>query len=130
MAKTDHLATGRRKTAVARIRLRPGKGVITVNKRVFENYFTRDTHRAIVNQPFEIIEQAGKYDVDVNVRGGGLSAQAGAVRLGISRALLDVDAELRPTLKKAGYLRRDPRMSERKKYGLRGARRAFQFSKR
>ena len=130
MVKADYLATGRRKKAVARVRLKPGKGKFEINTRPLEEYFTREAHTAVISQPFELVESTGKYDVSVTVRGGGLSSQAGAIRLGISRALVEAFPDLRPVLKKAGYLTRDPRMPERKKFGLRGARRAFQFSKR
>lgn len=128
--KTQYLGTGRRKTSVARVRLLPGNGEIVINKRSMEDYFGLDTLKMIVKAPLEKTETVGKYDVFVNVYGGGLSGQAGAIRHGLSRALIEADAELRGTLKKAGFLTRDPRMVERKKYGLKGARRAPQFSKR
>ena len=123
-------ATGRRKEASARVILTPGSGEIKVNKRSIEDYFPRETLRMIIQQPFEICDLVGKYDVRVLISGGGTSAQAGAVRHGISRALLDVDEALKKKLKQAGFLTRDPRMKERKKYGQRGARKRFQFSKR
>ncbi len=129
--KVQYWGTGRRKKAVARVRVLPGgTGTITVNKRPLEDYFPLDTLRLIVNQPFAETETAGKYDVVVNVRGGGSTGQAGAIRQGIARALCNVDATYRPALKKAGFLTRDPRMKERKKYGLKKARKAPQFSKR
>ncbi len=123
-------AVGKRKTSVARVRLIPGKGNIIVNKREFDSYFGRVSNRLLVLEPFKLLELDKKYDVIVNVRGGGLSGQAGAIRHGISRALLNVADDYKPTLKKAGLLTRDARKKERKKYGLRGARKAFQFSKR
>ncbi len=123
-------ATGKRKTAVARVWMRPGTGIITINKRPFEEYLPREAERAMVMEPLEITGMAGKYDIRVNVRGGGISGQAGAIRHGISRALVDANPELRDVLKKGGFLTRDPRMKERKKYGQRGARARFQYSKR
>ena len=129
--KVQYLGTGRRKTAVARVRLLPGEGNITINKRTFEDYFPLDTMRLIVNQPLEAVGAKDKFDVIVNVYGGGMTGQAGAIRHGIARALLQADSEqYRPALKAAGFLTRDPRMKERKKYGLKAARRAPQFSKR
>ncbi len=122
--------TGRRKTSVARVRLYNGTGVITVNGRDIADYFGLDTLKYIVNQPLELTNTTGKFDVVVNVQGGGIAGQAGAIRHGISRALLLYDENLRGDLKKAGFLTRDPRMKERKKYGLKAARRAPQFSKR
>lgn len=122
--------TGKRKNAIARVYLLSGSGVVTVNGRTLEDYFPRETSRMIVNQAFEISEKQGKFDVSCTVRGGGLAAQAEAVRHGISRALLEGDAELRPTLRKAGLLTRDSRKKERKKPGQPGARKKFQFSKR
>ncbi len=122
--------TGRRKSSVARVRLIPGTGVITVNGREFHDYFGLDTLKLVVNQPFGVTGTEGKFDVVVTVTGGGVSGQAGAVRHGIARALLQVNEEYRSALKKAGLLTRDPRMKERKKYGLKAARRASQFSKR
>ena len=130
MAVVTYSATGRRKSSVARVRLVPGEGKIVINGRELTNYFGLKTLELIVNQPLEITETKGKYDVLVNVIGGGISGQAGAIRHGIARALLNVDADYRPVLKKAGFLTRDPRMKERKKYGLKSARRAPQFSKR
>ena len=125
-----YAGTGRRKTSVARVRLYNGTGVITVNGRDIDDYFGLDTLKYIVRQPLELTNLTGKFDVVVNVNGGGLSGQAGAVRHGIARALLLFDENLRGELKKAGFLTRDPRMKERKKYGLKAARRAPQFSKR
>ena len=122
--------TGRRKTSVARVRLYNGTGNITVNGRDISDYFGLDTLKYIVNQPLELTNTTGKFDVIVNVQGGGIAGQAGAIRHGISRALLLYDENLRAELKKAGFLTRDPRMKERKKYGLKAARRAPQFSKR
>ena len=130
MAKVQYMGTGRRKKSVARVRLVPGEGKVIVNKREIETYFGLETLRVIVNQPLVLTETKDKYDVLVNVHGGGTTGQAGAIRHGISRALLQADAEYRPVLKKAGFLTRDPRMKERKKYGLKAARRAPQFSKR
>ena len=130
MANTKYYGTGRRKSSVARVYLVPGTGKITINKRDMDEYFGLETLKLIVRQPLEATSTVDKYDVLVNVRGGGFTGQAGAIRHGISRALLQVDAEYRPTLKKAGFLTRDPRMKERKKYGLKAARRAPQFSKR
>ena len=131
MAKTEKLyGTGRRKKSIARVYLVPGKGDIKINKRTLDEYFGLETLKVIVKQPLVATETEGKYDILVNVHGGGYTGQAGAIRHGIARALLKVDPEFRPTLKKAGYLTRDPRMKERKKYGLKAARRAPQFSKR
>jgi len=123
-------AVGRRKEAVARVRLVPGDGKVTVNKMPLLDFFKRETLKMIIEQPLELTETLGKYDISANVNGGGLSGQAGAVRLGIARALIKIDEEHRPKLKKAGFLTRDPRMKERKKYGQPGARKRFQFSKR
>lgn len=128
--KVQYLGTGRRKTAIARVRLIPGEGNITINKRAFEDYFPLDTMRLIVNQPLEAVSATDKFDVIVNVHGGGMTGQAGAIRHGIARALIQAQPELRPALKKEGFLTRDPRAKERKKYGLKKARRAPQFSKR
>ncbi len=122
--------TGRRKSSIARVYLVPGTGKITINKKDMDQYFGLETLKIIVRQPLEATNTADKYDVKVNVHGGGFTGQAGAIRHGIARALLTVDGDFRPTLKKAGYLTRDPRMKERKKYGLKKARRAPQFSKR
>ena len=128
--EVKYQAVGRRKESTARVTLKPGQGDIKVNKRSLEDYFPRETLRMIIQQPFEVCNLVGKYDTIVLVRGGGLSAQAGAVRHGIARALLVLDESLKKKLKKAGFLIRDPRMKERKKYGQEGARRRFQFSKR
>ena len=129
-ANAKYYGTGRRKKSVARVYLVPGKGEITVNKRDINDYFGLETLKVIVRQPIVATETTEKFDVIVNVKGGGYTGQAGAVRHGIARALLQVDPEFRGTLKAAGYLTRDPRMKERKKYGLKAARRAPQFSKR
>ena len=129
-AKESFYGTGRRKSSVARVYLRPGKGNITINKRSIDEYFGLETLKVIARQPLATTNTADKYDVVVNVKGGGTTGQAGAIRHGIARALLKVDEDFRPTLKAAGYLTRDPRMKERKKYGLKKARRAPQFSKR
>ena len=131
MAKKDKLyRTGRRKKSIARVYLVPGKGNITINKRTIDDYFGLETLKVIVRQPLVLTETTDKFDVIVNVHGGGYTGQAGAIRHGISRALLQADGEYRPALKKAGFLTRDPRMKERKKDGLKAARRAPQFSKR
>ena len=132
MAKASNkcYGTGRRKKSIASVYLVPGKGNITINKRSIDEYFGLETLKVIVRQPLTATETADKYDVIVNVHGGGYTGQAGAIRHGIARALLQADADFRPVLKKAGYLTRDPRMKERKKYGLKAARRAPQFSKR
>ncbi|MGD0618668.1 MAG: 30S ribosomal protein S9 [Bryobacteraceae bacterium] len=126
----QHLGTGRRKTAVARVFLRPGKGAITVNGRPVEKYFVNESTRALVRQPLLTAEAADKFDVLILANGGGPTGQAGAIRLGIARALVEFNAELRAKLKEAGLLTRDPRAHERKKYGQKGARKRFQFSKR
>jgi len=131
MAKTErYYGTGRRKKSIARVYLVPGKGDVTINKRSMDEYFGLETLKVVVRQPLTATDTVGKYDVLVNVHGGGFTGQAGAIRHGIARALLQVDSEFRPVLKRAGYLTRDPRMKERKKYGLKAARRAPQFSKR
>ncbi|HSL93629.1 MAG TPA: 30S ribosomal protein S9 [Bacillota bacterium] len=130
MARVQYLGTGRRKTSVARVRLLPGSGSIVINHKALDEYFGLETLKLIVRQPLVLTNTLGSYDVIATVHGGGTSGQAGAIRHGISRALLRLDIELRPTLKKAGLLTRDPRMVERKKYGLKKARRAPQFSKR
>ena len=130
MAVTQFYGTGRRKSSVARVYLRPGTGKITINKRDLDEYFGLETLKTIVRQPLSATETVDKFDFFVNVSGGGFTGQAGAIKHGIARALLNVDEEYRPILKKAGYLTRDPRMKERKKYGLKSARRAPQFSKR
>ena len=123
-------STGRRKEAVARVRLRPGTGVITVNKRTLEDYFPSDTHRMIITEPLRLTELVEKYDVDATLDGGGVTGQAGALRLGITRALVELEPEQRSTLKRAGFLTRDAREKESKKYGLKKARKAPQYSKR
>lgn len=131
--RVQYIATGRRKESTARIRLLPaaqGDGVITVNARTFSDYFPREIHRLIIMQPLEMTKTTGKFNIFANVNGGGSSGQAGAVRHGITRALVKADAELKTTLKKAGCLTRDPRMRERKKYGRKRARRRFQYTKR
>lgn len=130
MANVKYYGTGRRKKSIARVYLVPGTGNITINKRDIDNYFGLETLKVVARQPLVATNTSDKFDVIVNVRGGGFTGQAGAIRHGIARALLKADAEYRPTLKKAGYLTRDPRMKERKKYGLKAARRAPQFSKR
>ena len=130
MANVQYYGTGRRKKSVARVRLVPGTGVITINKRDIDEYFGLETLKVVVRQPLELTKTAGKFDIIVNVQGGGFTGQAGAIRHGISRALLEVDEEYRAALKAEGFLTRDPRMKERKKYGLKAARRAPQFSKR
>ena len=130
MAFTQYLGTGRRKKSIARVRLLPGNGSITINKRELDNYFGMETLKMIVRAPLTLTDTLSKFDVFVNVYGGGYTGQAGAIRHGIARALLVAEPALRPALKKAGYLTRDPRMKERKKYGLHAARRAPQFSKR
>ena len=129
-AKPYFYGTGRRKKSIARVRLVPGTGVITVNGKSADDYFGLETLKLIMNQPFGVTATEGKFDVIASVKGGGLSGQAGAIRHGIARALLQADDTYRPALKKAGFLTRDPRMKERKKYGLKAARRASQFSKR
>ncbi|MGM0877581.1 MAG: 30S ribosomal protein S9 [Bacillota bacterium] len=130
MAQVQYYGTGRRKSSVARVRLVPGEGRIVVNNREISNYIPSAALIEDIKQPLNLTETVGNYDVLVNVSGGGISGQAGAIRHGISRALLEADPEYRPTLKRAGLLTRDPRMKERKKYGLKGARKAPQFSKR
>ena len=130
MASERYYGTGRRKTSVARVYLVPGTGKITINKRDIEDYLGLEVLRMTVRQPLVVTETSEKFDVCVNVIGGGMAGQAGAIRHGISRALLEADQDYRPVLKKAGFLTRDPRMKERKKYGLKAARRAPQFSKR
>jgi small subunit ribosomal protein S9 len=123
-------ATGRRKQSIARVRMKPGTGEFVVNDRTLDEYFGRATSKMILKQPLDVVEQSGKVDISINVCGGGLSGQAGAIRHGISRCLLKLNPELRPQLKKAGFLTRDSRSVERKKYGQPGARKRFQFSKR
>ena len=130
MAQAEYGGTGRRKTSTARVRLVPGTGQITINKRSAEDYFPYETQRIIVNQPLETTDTKGTYDVIVNVHGGGFTGQAGAIRHGIARALLKADPDFRAPLKSEGFLTRDARMTERKKYGLKGARKSPQFSKR
>ena len=130
MANTKYYGTGRRESSVARVYLVPGTGKITINKRDIDEYLGLETLKVVVRQPLVATENVDKFDVLVNVKGGGYSGQAGAIRHGIARALLQVDADYRPALKSAGFLTRDPRMKERKKYGLKAARRAPQFSKR
>lgn len=129
MEKVVH-AVGKRKSACARIYMKPGQGIIRINEREFENYFTRPTLRMMVMQPLEITNNVGRWDVEVNVYGSGPSAQASAVKHGLSKALIEVDADLRPVLKRAGFLTRDSREVERKKYGQSGARKRYQYSKR
>ncbi len=129
-AKPYFYGTGRRKKSTARVRVMPGTGVITINGRDIDDYFGLETMKLIVNQPFGVTATEGKFDIIANVRGGGFSGQAGAIRHGVAKALLQADETFRPALKKAGFLTRDPRMKERKKYGLKAARRAPQFSKR
>ena len=128
-AKPYFYGTGRRKKSTARVRILPGTGVITINGRDIDDYFGLETMKLIVNQPFGVTATEGKFDIIANVRGGGFSGQAGAIRHGVAKALLQADETFRPALKKAGFLTRDPRMKERKKYGLKAARRAPQFSK-
>ena len=129
-AKPYFYGTGRRKKSVARVRLYPGSGVVTINGRDIDDYFGLETLKLIVNQPFGVTETVGKFDIVANVNGGGFPGQAGAIRHGVARALVLADETYKPLLKKAGLLTRDPRMKERKKYGLKAARRAPQFSKR
>ena len=126
----EYCATGRRKTSVARVRLSPGTGEMSVNGSSVEEYFPRETLVMLIKQPLECVDALGKYNLRARVSGGGMSGQAGAIRLGIARALLKVDEEMRSALRRAGYLTRDPRMKERKKYGQKGARARFQYSKR
>jgi len=125
-----YYATGRRKTSIARVWLEPGQGTFEVNNRTLDDFFGRETLKMIVHQPFEVTDTGGRFDVYANVRGGGMSGQAGAIKHGISKAILEVSPEHRDALKKAGFLTRDPRVKERKKYGKRGARASFQYSKR
>jgi small subunit ribosomal protein S9 len=126
----QNYGTGRRKSATARVFIKPGTGEITVNKRKFEDYFQNETHRMVIRQPLNLIDSVAKFDILVNVDGGGPAGQAGAVRHGLTRALIDLNPEFRARLKKAGFVTRDPRAKERKKYGQKGARKRFQFSKR
>jgi small subunit ribosomal protein S9 len=130
MVEIQYNATGRRKTSVARVTMAPGNGQITVNNKPADSYFPRETLRMVIRQPIEIAGITGKYDITATVTGGGLSGQAGAVKHGIARAIVDMNSDLRVRLKKEGFLRRDPREKERKKYGQKGARKRFQFSKR
>ncbi|MEW6418327.1 MAG: 30S ribosomal protein S9 [Nitrospirota bacterium] len=130
MADIKYNATGRRKTSVARVNISPGDGQIIINKKPVDTYFPRETLRMMIRQPIELAGVTGKYDITAIVTGGGLSGQAGAVRHGIARAIVNMDNDLRPRLKKEGFLTRDPRETERKKYGQKGARKRFQFSKR
>ncbi len=130
MAEQKYYATGKRKTSIARVWMKPGSGEITINKRSIDEFFGRETSKMVVRQPLELTENVGKFDIAVNVCGGGASGQAGAIKHGITRALLVMNPELRDMLKKAGFITRDSRVKERKKYGRRGARRSFQFSKR
>ena len=130
MAEQKFYATGKRKTSIARIWMKPGAGNIVVNNRSLDEFFGRETSKMVVRQPLELTDNVGKFDISVNVCGGGPSGQAGAIKHGITKALLDADPELRAVLKKAGFITRDSRVKERKKYGKRAARRSFQFSKR
>ncbi len=130
MADIQYYGTGRRKTSTARVYLRPGSGKIVINRREFNEYFPNEALRMIIKQPLRLTDSSAKFDILVNVQGGGQAGQAGAVRHGITRALLEFNGDLRPTLKKAGLITRDPRKKERKKYGQKGARARFQFSKR
>jgi len=130
MADESYHAVGKRKTSVARVWMKPGKGGITINKKSIDDYISRDSDKALIIQPLELTETLDKYDISVNVRGGGISGQAGAIRHGISRTLVSINPDFRAPLKKAEFLTRDPRMKERKKYGQPGARARFQYSKR
>ena len=130
MADIQYYGTGRRKTSTARVYLRPGGGEVKVNRKPFETYFPNETLRMIIRQPLQLTDTTSKFDIVVNVNGGGPAGQAGAIRHGITRALLEFNADLRPSLKQAGLVTRDPRIKERKKYGQKGARKRFQFSKR
>ncbi|HSE31893.1 MAG TPA: 30S ribosomal protein S9 [Pyrinomonadaceae bacterium] len=130
MADIQYYGTGRRKTSTARVYLRPGAGEVQVNRKAFDRYFPNETLRMIIRQPLQLTETVNKFDLIINVAGGGPAGQAGAIRHGITRALLEYNADLRPTLKHAGLITRDPRIKERKKYGQKGARKRFQFSKR
>jgi small subunit ribosomal protein S9 len=130
VADIQYYGTGRRKTSTARVYLRPGGGTVQVNRKAFESYFPNETLRMIIRQPLNLTETTGKFDVLVNVAGGGPAGQAGAIRHGITRALIEYNPDLRPALKHAGLITRDPRIKERKKYGQKGARKRFQFSKR
>ena len=130
MAEQRFYATGKKKTSIARVWMKAGSGDVVINKRTMDEYFGRETSKMVVRQPLELTENVGKFDIFVNVQGGGPSGQAGAIKHGITKALLEADPELRAVLKKAGFITRDSRIKERKKYGQRGARRSFQFSKR
>ena len=130
MTEKRFYATGKRKNAIARIYMKEGTGVLQVNKRNFDDYFTRESLKMLIQQPLEITGKSGRFDFTINVEGGGVAGQAGAIKHGISKVLVEYDVELRPALKKAGFLTRDSRIKERKKYGLKRARRAFQFTKR
>ena len=130
MAEIQYYGTGRRKTSTARVYLRPGDGEVKINRRAFEVYFPNETLRMIIRQPLQLTETVNKFDILINVAGGGPAGQAGAIRHGITRALMEYNADLRPALKQAGLVTRDPRIKERKKYGQKGARKRFQFSKR
>ncbi len=130
MAEQKFYATGKRKTSIARVWMKPGTGEITVNKRPIDVFFGRETSKMVIRQPLELTDNMGKFDISVNVSGGGISGQAGAIKHGITKALLEVNPELRATLKQAGFITRDSRIKERKKYGRAGARKSFQFSKR
>jgi small subunit ribosomal protein S9 len=130
VAEIQYYGTGRRKTSTARVYLRPGAGEVKINRKAFEQYFPNETLRMIIRQPLQLTETTNKFDILVNVDGGGPAGQAGAIRHGITRALIEFNADLRPTLKQAGLITRDPRIKERKKYGQKGARKRFQFSKR
>ncbi|MDB4470771.1 30S ribosomal protein S9 [Deltaproteobacteria bacterium] len=130
MAEQKYYATGKRKTSIARVWMKPGSGEITINKRTMDEFFGRETSKMVVRQPLELTDNEGKFDISVNVSGGGASGQAGAIKHGITRVLLEMNPELRAVLKKAGFITRDSRIKERKKYGKAGARASFQFSKR
>ena len=130
MAEIQYYGTGRRKSSTARVYLRPGAGEVKINKKAFEQYFPNETLRMIIRQPLQLTETVNKFDILINVMGGGPAGQAGAIRHGITRALMEFNADLRPALKRAGLITRDPRIKERKKYGQKGARKRFQFSKR
>jgi len=130
VAEIQYYGTGRRKSSTARVYLRPGAGEVVINRKPFEQYFPNETLRMVIRQPLQLTETAAKFDIVVNVAGGGPAGQAGAIRHGITRALIEFNADLRPPLKQAGLITRDPRIKERKKYGQKGARKRFQFSKR
>jgi len=130
MAEQKFYATGKRKTSIARVWMKPGTGEIVINKRPIDVFFGRETSKMVIRQPLELTDNMGKFDISVNVSGGGISGQAGAIKHGITKALLEVNPELRATLKQAGFITRDSRIKERKKYGRAGARKSFQFSKR